>query len=375
MSRTTHRVGIAGGMAGAGAAAAAAGIALGRYAIGRSRRTGPDTEAGEPFGRLAPDRRRTVTADDGTPLYLEEVGPADAPLTVLFVHGYCLSLGCWHYQRLGLADTVRPALRMVFYDQRGHGRSAGSAPDGCTIDQLGADLYTVLRDLGAEPGGRHAPTPVVLVGHSMGGMTIMALAEAHPELFGERIVGVALLSTSTGKLAEVTFGLPALLARAKNPVLPRLVSQLRRRARMAERGRHVGGDLVWLFVRRMGFGSKDASSAQVDYVADMIAGTPIHVIADFYPALVEHDKLHALPVLRGIPVLVLVGERDVVTPASHSRAIAEALPDAELVEVEGAGHLVIMERAPVVNLRLRAFVHRAYRQANGGRWWHSWRKV
>jgi len=359
MGTARRRAGIIGGIAGAGAAALATGLAVERYAIGRYRRV-PDTEAGQPFGRLAADRRRTVRASDQTPLYVEEVGPPDAALTVVFAHGYANSLGTWHYQRLGLADMEKPTVRMVFYDHRGHGRSAQSASEHCTIDQLGDDLSVVLDEVAGSG-------TVVLVGHSMGGMTIMALADQRPELFGERVVGVALMGTSTGKLAEVTLGLPALLARAKNPVLPRLVRQLRRRARMAERGRHVGGDLVWWFVRRMGFSSKQTSGALVDYVADIISGTPIRTIADFYPALMEHDKLAALPVLRDLPVLVVVGDHDPVTPPDHARAIAAELPDAELLVIEDAGHMVMMERAPLVNLHLRTFLHRAYRGAGGGR--------
>ena len=367
MSSTRRRVGIIGAIAGAGAAVAATGLAVERYAIGRYRR-GHDSESDQPFGRLPADRRRTVRASDQTPLYVEEVGPPDAALTVLFAHGYANSLGTWHYQRRGLADMENPTVRMVFYDHRGHGRSGETTQERSTIDQLGDDMAAVLDEV--VPSG-----PVVLVGHSMGGMTVMALADRRPELFGERIIGVALVSTSTGRLAEVTLGLPALLARAKNPILPRLISQLRRRARMAERGRHVTGDLVWWFVRRMGFGSKDVSGTLVDYVAEIIAGTPIHTIADFYPALMEHDKLAALPVLRDLPVLVVVGEHDLVTPQDHSRAIAAELPDAELLVVEGAGHMVMMERAALVNLNLRTFLHRAYRRAGGGRRRRRWRKA
>jgi pimeloyl-ACP methyl ester carboxylesterase len=370
VSRASRRAGLIGGVAGLSAATVAVGLAVERYAVGRVRAS-DDPEAGQPFGGLLPDRRRTVITDDGTPLYLEEFGPDNAPLTVVFVHGYCLSLGCWHYQILGLAETVRPALRMVCFDLRGHGRSGRCEPAACTIDQLGRDLLAVLDDLAGT--GTGPARPVVLVGHSMGGMTIMALADARPDLFGERVVGVVLVSTSTGKLAEVTFGLPALLARVKNPLLPRLVQQLGRRARLAERSRRAGGDLVWLFIRRMGFGSSDASTAQVDYVAELIAATPINVIADFYPAVITHDKLAALPTLRRVPVLVVVGEQDVLTPPAHSRTIAETLPDAELLVVEGAGHLVMMERAALVNLHLRSFLHRAYRPS--GKFRRFWRKV
>ena len=101
--------------------------------------------------------------------------------TLVFVHGYALNLDCWHFQR----EYFRGKRRMVFYDQRSHGRSGRSDNDHATIDQLGRRSRRVLDELA--PDG-----PVVLVGHSMGGMSIMALAEQHPEMFGDRVAGVAL---------------------------------------------------------------------------------------------------------------------------------------------------------------------------------------
>ena len=72
-----------------------------------------------------------------------------------------------------------------------------------------------------------------------------------------------------------------------------------------------------------------------------------------------HDKLSALEVLRGVEALVLVGSKDLVTPEDHSRAMAAVLPDAHLVVVEGAGHMVPLECGPLVTLHLRALVRRA----------------
>ncbi|MBI1759685.1 MAG: alpha/beta hydrolase [Actinobacteria bacterium] len=350
--KVTRRAGVLGSVAGVGAATVAAGLAVERYAVGRYRRT-PDPEAGQPFGALVADRSRSVTAEDGAALYVEEVGPLDAPLTVVFVHGYCLSMGSWHYQRIGLTRNGQQANRMVFYDQRGHGRSGRGDSARCTIDQLGRDLFAVLGGLG--------PGPLVLVGHSMGGMTIMALAEQHPELFGDRVVGTVLLSTSTGLLGEVTLGLPALLATVKNPLLPALMRQLGQRARMAERGRRLGADLMWLAVRRVGFGGRQVPSSLVDYAAEMIAATPIPVIADLYTAVVGHEKLAALAALHAVPTLVVVGGRDVITPPEHSRRMVAALPGAELLEIEEAGHVVMMERPDLVNLHLRSLLTRVSR--------------
>ncbi len=102
-------------------------------------------------------------------------------------------------------------------------------------------------------------------------------------------------------------------------------------------------------------------------MGQMIAATPVDVLADFYPALVGYDKLAALPVLRPIPTLIMVGDKDLLTPVEHSRAMAAELPDAELVVVAGAGHLAMMERDALVNLHLRAFLHRAARAGSGRR--------
>jgi pimeloyl-ACP methyl ester carboxylesterase len=142
---------------------------------------------------------------------------------------------------------------------------------------------------------------------------------------------------------------------------------MRSRTALIERSRRVGSDIAWLVTRRYSFGSKDVSPALVEYVGQLIAATPVDVLAEFFPALVSHDKLAALGTLRGVETLILVGEKDLLTPIEHSRAMSAELPTAELVVVEGAGHLAMMERAPLVNLRLRAFLHRAARAAASGR--------
>ena len=341
---------------GAGLAAVATGVGLGlageRWAVG-SARLRPDPYAAEPFFALPADRTRSVRTDDGVRLHVEEVGPADAELTVVFVHGYVQEMAVWHFQRKALA--AEGLARLVFYDQRSHGRSERGPAAHSTIDQLGRDLGTVLDEVA--PAG-----PVVLVGHSMGGMTVMALADARPELFGDRVVGVALVATSAGKLAQVTFGLPAAVLPVTRRVLPVLTSGMTRRPSAFERGRRTGSDLVFLFTRRGGFGSARVEPSLVDFVATMAAHTPVDVIAEFYDTFLSHDKLAALDVLRGTDVLVLVGEDDLMTPVDHSRAIADALPDGHLVVVEDAGHMVALERPELVTLQLRALLRRASRR-------------
>jgi pimeloyl-ACP methyl ester carboxylesterase len=344
-----RRAGLIGGVVGAVALGTAAGMAAERYAVGRARLT-PDPDAAEDFFASAADRVRRVVADDGVPLHVEEVGPEQADVTVVFCHGYTQQLAVWHYQRKDLAADS-PG-KLVFWDHRSHGRSGRSSRAHSTIDQLGRDLYAVIQ--ACAPTGK-----VVLVGHSMGGMTIMALADQHPELFGPRVVGVALVATSTGKLATVTFGLPAAFEGVNRRVLPWVTRGMRGRPEVFERGRRLGTDLAFVASRRIAFGSNPVGPAMVEFVEQMLAQVPVDVIAEFYDTFMDHDKLDRLGVLGEVETLVLVGSHDRLTPVQHSREIAAAVPTAQLVVVEGAGHMVQLERHALVNLQLRALVRRA----------------
>jgi pimeloyl-ACP methyl ester carboxylesterase len=350
------RLALLAGAGGATATATAAGWAAERYAVRRLRRR-PDPEAGEPFGRL-PGRRRAVRADDGVPLHVQEVGPGDAPLTVVLCHGYALESAAWHYQRRDLADGSRP-VRLVLWDQRGHGRSARATPQSCTIGQVGRDLARVLAET--------APTgPVALVGHSMGGMGILALAGAQPELFdGRRVAGVALLSTSAGRLAEVTFGLPAALTGLRNRALPWLAHGSAAHPRLVERGRSLTADASFLLTRRFGFGSGDVSPSVVSLVERMVAQTPVEVLAAFYPTFTHHDELAALPVLDGVETLVLAGEEDLVTPAAHAEEIGATAPAARVLVLPRAGHNLMLEQPAQVNAHLGEFLDRVLARSAG----------
>ena len=286
---------------------------------------------------------------DGVELYVEVDEPAhatDVP-TIVLVHGYCLNLDSWHFQRLGLRGTAR----LVLYDQRSHGRSGRGEPESSRIEQLGDDLRRVLDAV--VPEG-----PVILVGHSMGGMTIMALADQDPEFFRERVAAVALLSTSPGELAEVTLGVPMLLARSVRRFVPHLVAAAGRNAGLVERGRNVSNDLGVLVTRMYAFAGPTPPELS-DFALEMINATPVDVIAQFYPTFLSHDALEALDVLDGIETLVLVGAQDKLTPPEHSRQIVRAVPGAELVVLDPGGHLVMLERPDDVNAHLFDLVERA----------------
>jgi pimeloyl-ACP methyl ester carboxylesterase len=369
--------GQAAGLAGAVLGLAAAGTAIGVAAtkVAARRRLGPplpsaatsqaELREDDPLGTASrrADRTALVQADDGVLLAVEEVGPTDAPLTVVFVHGYTLSMASWTFQRrtlgaqLATANGSRPSARLVFYDQRGHGSSGRGPAEHSTIEQLAEDLATVL--------DRRVPRgPVVLVGHSMGGMTIMGLAARHPELFGDRVVAAALLSTSSGDLAELTFGMPELLTRVRAAILPIAAWTMRRRPAFAERTRKWTADLVSLITWQLSFASTDVDPRLGRYVDAMIGGTPVDVIAEFYPSLAGMDETGSLEPLRRIPVLVLTGDEDRMIPPEHSELIVERLggpgnDGAEFVRIPDAGHLVILEKHDEVTAALSRLVRQA----------------
>ncbi|WP_104523755.1 alpha/beta fold hydrolase [Blastococcus atacamensis] len=368
-----HRAGVVGAVLGLAAAGTAAGMAVSRIAAHRVRAAelGPAAELPEnltegqlrqvdPLGIEArpADRTALVQTDDGVLLAVEEIGPRDAPLTVVFVHGYTLSMASWAFQRRTLAAELatgnghRPDARLVFYDQRGHGASGRGRSENSRIEQLARDLLSVL-------DARVPRGPVVLVGHSMGGMTIMGLAALRPDIFGSRIVGAALLSTSSGNLADLNFGLPDVLTRVRAAVLPVAAWTMRHRPAFAERTRRVAAELVSVVTRSLSFGSSDVDPALARYVDAMIAGTPVDVIAEFYPALAGLDHTGALEPLRAVPTLVVTGDRDKMIPKEHSDLLVERLHDAEYVVLPETGHMVTLERPDEVSDALTALLRRA----------------
>jgi pimeloyl-ACP methyl ester carboxylesterase len=345
--------GLVGAAVGAAAAGVAGGLAVRALLTRRDRAPAPvDPYADEPFDALPADAELVVTTDEGVDLHVEVVEPPGrgAPaLTVVFVHGYALDSGTFHFQRKALTELTSPRLRIVAYDQPGHGRS-GRLPAGeYSIDALGGALWRVIEEVA--PDG-----PLALVGHSMGGMTIMALAERHPELFeaGGRVRAVAFVSTSAGELAGVPLGLPKLLPRAS--LLPALANAAKLTPGIIDRARGAAGDIAYLLTRRYGFAGATPSPAVVKYVERMNARTSVESIAGYVKTLYEHRRYRALEALRHTRVLVIAGDKDVFTPLSHAQEITRLLPNATLLVLPDAGHMALLEYPDAVTEPLRVLL-------------------
>jgi pimeloyl-ACP methyl ester carboxylesterase len=326
-------------------------MAAERLLVGRAR-TKPDPENREGLGTLGGTPKEPVVSFDGTRLHVEQAGAGPA---IVFVHGYSLNLTTWHYQIRDLAKQYR----LVLYDGRGHGKTGQPATDDWSLEALARDLRAVIQ---ATSG------PLVLCGHSMGGMTILKLCDLFPELLGGEIAGIVLVDTTS---ADVTGGLlPGKLrylraaTQAAQEAILTAVTSLDPRG--VDRLRRSATDLAWLLVRRMGFGPK-ASPAQVAFVEKVLSDTPAETWLGLLPALAGLDVSEVLPKI-DVPTLIVVGSHDKLTPPGSAERIAAGIRHAEVVKISGAGHMAMLEAPLTFNARLRRFLRslQAWSASGGG---------
>jgi pimeloyl-ACP methyl ester carboxylesterase len=280
-----------------------------------------------------------VPSDDGTEIAVEILGDGHPGPTLVFTHGWTFSSRSWHYQRM-LAESRR----LVLMDHRDHGESGTGPRENRTIDQIGRDLAAVL-------DATCHKRDVVLIGHSMGGMTIMSLAAQQPERFGKQVKAVALVDTSGRREPDHTFCLRGPLAK---PFLAQWKSALALMVsdpEKAERARRSGGAVSIAISRFLNLG-RGSDKRLARFTEAMSAGTSAQVVGDFWLTLDAHDKLDALKVLADIPTLVIVGDRDRLTPPENARKIAATIPGSRLLELRGAGHCTMLEQPEAVNAAL-----------------------
>lgn len=274
-----------------------------------------------------------VVADDDTPIHVVARGPVDG-VPIVFTHGWACSSRVWNAQ----VNELSSRFRVICYDQRGHGRTpSGAAP--ATLDTLADDLSAVLRST-ISPG-----RPAILVGHSMGGMTISAWAGRHPDEVTEYARAVMLASTASNRLLHdfgvlpfperlpgaFTLGRAAMAAPVSSTLLP-----------------------SWGF-QYVSLGA-DATPAQVAFSREIVNACRARVRGRWGTAMSELDVREGLENLV-VPTTVLVGTGDRLTPPVHARRMAETLREAgnleRMVELDGVGHMTQVEAPYEVNAQIR----------------------
>ncbi|MBV9314895.1 MAG: alpha/beta fold hydrolase, partial [Pseudonocardia sp.] len=226
----------------------------------------------------------------GVRLHIEVDGPLDAPITLVLIHGWTLDTRSWAPVTRVLTAPGHPPLRVVRYDHRGHGRSDAVAKADMTIDALADDLAQLITH-------RVPVGPVVLAGHSMGGMTAMALAQRYPELVARRVAGLALISTAVGGLASTTLGLSVRMLALVRRAEAKLAASARfdRRAVLVRYPKALEPGVRWLLIGARADAGACAASARC------VASCRPSTFFGFRPTLDAHDRAEALAAFAEIP--------------------------------------------------------------------------
>ncbi|MCT9091974.1 alpha/beta hydrolase [Streptomyces sp. ASQP_92] len=291
---------------------------------------------GGPRGSYAPQpvatREVSARSADGTVLHVEVHGPEGAPAVVL-AHGWTCSTAFWAAQIRALAGPCR----VIAYDQRGHGRTP--AAEVCSTEVLADDLEAVLAATLA-PGER-----AVLVGHSMGGMTLMAAA-GRPGL-REHAAAVLLCSTGAGELVAQSLVLPLRAGRVRTGLTRRVLGSGAPLGPVTPLAKKV------LRYATMGPG---AAPDKVETCARIVHACPRGVRQAWSHVLAELELGLLVRELR-VPTVVVAGSADRLTPPVHARRIAAELPDCRSLDIlTGIGHMTPIEAPEFITEKIRALV-------------------
>lgn len=280
----------------------------------------------------APSQELTVVSADGARLQVEVHGPENAPPVVLS-HGWTCSTAFWAAQIRDLATDHR----VIAYDQRGHGRSPASP--ACTTHALADDLEAVLSRTLAR--GEQA----LIVGHSMGGMTIMAAA-TRPR-FREHAAAVLLCSTGSSRLVAESRVVPMRAGRVRTWITGRILGSSAPLGPVTPVAKSI------LKYATMGAGS---APHMVEACARIVHACPRTVRHAWAGALEALDLDHGVRELHA-PTAVVHGTSDRLTPSVHARALVAALPRCVgLSELHGVGHMTPIEAPDLVSGRIRELV-------------------
>jgi pimeloyl-ACP methyl ester carboxylesterase len=288
-------------------------------------------------------QRVPVTTADGLSLATTQIGPETADLTVILLHGLMGDTDSWRSQTSHLTSS-HSDICVIAYDHRGHGRSARGCTRSNTLGQLARDLDAVI----------DATTPtghIVLIGHSMGAMTILQYLQHQQARNIDRIAGVGLIAPAAADIARC--GLGRMLA---IPLVANACALATRIPASADAVRTTAVRATAPIWRPV---TKNAPT-----LAALINAPQLPILAGFLESISSFsissfDGTAAFRTLSGTPTLVMCGTRDMVTPHRHSAAISAAVPAAEFVVVPDTGHMLMLERPAVVNERLDALLERA----------------
>lgn len=267
-------------------------------------------------------------------------------LTLIFAHGFTLSSRSWVFQAAHLREI--PNLRMLFPDLRGHGESEGPAGT-LKVEVTATDLLATVEELAPEG-------PLMLVGHSLGVQTVLSMMRQSDELFRSRVKGIALVngaieSFASDGVTQILRSFPVRMMRKYGQEYPNISARFK-------------GSIDWVlepFIASFVYHGaleegKSARFDVVEYHAEEIERCTITTVLGYMDDLINHDETEAAAKLTGVPGVVMVGQKDNVTPASQTRSIAHRWPKSKLREIPETGHMLPVESPEDVNEELAELV-------------------
>jgi pimeloyl-ACP methyl ester carboxylesterase len=254
----------------------------------------------------------------------------------------CDGIGCdgyvWRYLRedLGSRFCLHP-------HYRGHGRTAPPRdPRRVTIEDLADDVACVLDDALVDRA--------VLVGHSMGVQVALETYRRH----GGRVAGLVLLCGAPSHPLRTVRGSDVL-----DDLLPTIQKWIHRVPGVINRFTRLmlPTRLAYEVASRLEIRRELVEPADFMPYLEGMARIDARLFVAMLSAAAQHSADDLLPEIR-VPSLVIAGRRDGFTPPERSRAMAAAIPDAELLEIPNASHTAPIERPRLVDETIRDFVAR-----------------
>jgi pimeloyl-ACP methyl ester carboxylesterase len=298
--------------------------------VGRRPALGEEEPAQNRNGAVQVQR---LPGPDGNQIQVEVYGRTDGP-TLVLTHGAGLNSTEWFYAKRHLADRFR----LVVWDLPGLGHSTRPENNDFSLEKLARDLEAVVRFARAD-----RPEPVLLLGHSIGGMILLTFCRLFPQHLGTAVAGLALVHSTYINPVHTARG-GSLLTALQKPLLQPLLYLM------------IGlPPLIWLmnwfsYLNGMThlnthwshFAGQE-TKGQLDFAARFSLYAPPTVAARLMLAMFRYDATETLGTIR-VPVLVVVGDRDRMTLPEAGEHIGQAVPRGEIVRLAPAGHLGLVEQ-------------------------------
>ena len=262
----------------------------------------------------------SITINNLTVSYSDQ-GPADAPV-IIFIHGFPLNKSMWDMQ----AEALKDNYRVIAYDIRGHGNSDPGI-DEFFIELFVNDLWQFMEKLGIEKA--------ILCGLSLGGYIALNAVLKYPDRFDSLILNDTQCIADTSEIKENRcLAITRIMNDGVEQYADEIIENLFAPESFARKKNEIIG------------------------VKEMIISTPKQSLCNTLRALAERkETCDRLPEI-SIPVLIMVGKEDKITPIAAARQMHEKILNSTLKIIQHAGHLSNLENPPEFNFQLVKFLER-----------------